>query len=85
MFGEQGSVTGCDNLFSVVVDSDEAVIYEISSNALKLLRNTLMLSQLRAQVQMKTNWVAFKTQRLQELSETELLAMRYRERSLLKI
>ena len=79
MFGEHSAINGTANLFSVEVDSKEAKIYEINSKALKMLRHTAMLNKLRSVVIIKTNWVAFKTQRLQELSEVELESMRHRE------
>ena len=79
MFGEHSAINRSTNLFSVEVDSKEAKIYEINSKALKMLRHTAMLNKLLSVVIIKTNWVAFKTQRLQEFSETELDSMSHRE------
>ena len=79
MCGEHGAVNGTTNPYSIEVKSERAVVYKIHRDALKLIgQHSDAIEYLRAHIQMKTNWVAFKTQDVANLEPEEQKELKFK-------
>ena len=75
IFGEYSAIDGVNEPFSVEVVSDHATVFRINRQALtRLFKEDLntIVGEYRAQIRMKTNWLAFTTQNIQHRGEKQL-------------